>query len=280
MRKYWFIQIFRKNGENKLNNRGSVLIFLLLITGVISFFLMESLYYAKLNQRLCYNYYNNTIFENKMKKIAFIFGELIKNKVMYNDYFDKDIGDYFSEEEPLTIDNEKYFIVYKPESSLVDINRDSEDKIKEAVLKFADDKFDETYVDTIVDSIMDWKDSDNLERPNGAEKDYYKKLGYEPANGSIYDLFELKKIKGINDENFFKIEYDDNNRAIYSGLLTYFTIYKNGFYKYDFKNKKLVAYKNIFRLYIRSALHPKNIYLIFVGEKESRFYLIKWKKLT
>ncbi len=264
----------------RTNNRGSVLIFLLLITGVISFFLMESLYYAKLNQKLCYNYYNNCILENKLKKIAIVFGELIKNKVLYNDYFGEDITKYYSKEEPLSIDNEKYFVEYTAESSLTDLNKDSEVKIKEAVVKALGDYADEDEINTIVDSIMDWKDSDDLVRTNGAEKDYYKQFGYEPANTNIFDLFELKKIKGIDENNFFKVSKDENGDIIYSGLLTYFTIYKNGFYKYDFKHKTTVNYKNVFRLYVRKSEDLTGIYLLFIGEKNSRYYLLKWKKLT
>ena len=264
----------------KSNNKGSVLIFLLLITGVISFFLMESLYYAKLNQKICYNYYNNFIFENKLKKITIVFSELIKNRILYNDYFGEDVATYFSKEEPLLIDNEKYFLMYVPENSLVDLNNDSEAKIKEAVSKFIGEDYDEVYVNTIVDSIMDWKDKDNLVRLNGAEKDYYKQFGYQPANTFIYDLFELKKIRGINEENFFKVIQGEDKKLIYSGLLTYFTIYKNGFYNYDFLQKKSITYKNVFRLYVRTSEESNRIYMLFIGELNNKFYLLKWKKLT
>jgi len=56
--------------------------------------------------------------------------------------------------------------------------------------------------DTIVDSILDWRDPDNLHHLNGAEEDYYRSLPhpYHPRNGDFKFLEELLLVKGMARE--------------------------------------------------------------------------------
>ena len=70
--------------------------------------------------------------------------------------------------------------------------------------------------DIIVDSILDWRDTDNLHRLNGAENDYYESLDppYKCKNGPFSSVAELALVKGISPE-------------IYEKLAPLFTIYGN-----------------------------------------------------
>jgi general secretion pathway protein K len=56
--------------------------------------------------------------------------------------------------------------------------------------------------DVIVDSILDWKDADDLHRLNGAESDYYKTLPnpYKAADRDFETLEELILVRGITPE--------------------------------------------------------------------------------
>ncbi len=261
-----------------MNNKGSVLIFLLLITGVISFFLMQTLYYAKLNQELCYNYNKKFLLKQEFQKITMLFSELIKNKTLYNEYFDENILKYFAHERDLKIDKRKFKIALRRESELINIVVKNESEIKNVVEKIFEGDYDEVKISEIVDSMLDWIDSDDLKRINGAEKEDYKKFGYEPPNSNLKDIFELKKIKGIDEDTFFKVNVDDNETIEYKGLFPYLTIYKNGFYKYDILSKKKIQYKNILRLYVRPD-NSKKLYVLFLGEKGNIFYLLRWKRL-
>ena len=56
--------------------------------------------------------------------------------------------------------------------------------------------------DTITDSIEDWRDPDDLYRPNGAELDYYQSLDppYFPKNGPFDVPEELLLVKGVSPE--------------------------------------------------------------------------------
>jgi general secretion pathway protein K len=60
-------------------------------------------------------------------------------------------------------------------------------------------------VATVVDSILDWIDTDDLQRMHGAESEYYEKrrIPYEPKNGFIDAPEELLKIRGITPELFY-----------------------------------------------------------------------------
>jgi general secretion pathway protein K len=59
--------------------------------------------------------------------------------------------------------------------------------------------------DTIVDSIEDWRDSNDTNRTNGAESDDYLKLPvpYRARNGNFQDTDELLQVKGITPEIYF-----------------------------------------------------------------------------
>lgn len=56
----------------------------------------------------------------------------------------------------------------------------------------------------IVNSILDWIDRNDAERPQGAENDYYEsqEFPYKAKNGPIDDLGELLAVKGITPEMF------------------------------------------------------------------------------
>jgi general secretion pathway protein K len=58
---------------------------------------------------------------------------------------------------------------------------------------------DARLLDTIVDSILDWQDPDNVPRANGAEDEYYQSLPrpYHPKNGAFDSLEELLLVKGV-----------------------------------------------------------------------------------
>ncbi len=57
----------------------------------------------------------------------------------------------------------------------------------------------------IVDSIMDWRDKNDLHRLNGAEDDYYKSLPepYECKNGDFDSVEELLMVRGVTPEIFY-----------------------------------------------------------------------------
>jgi len=59
--------------------------------------------------------------------------------------------------------------------------------------------------DIVVDSLLDWRDTDDLYRLNGAENDYYQSLPepYECKNGNLDSIEELLLVRGITPELFY-----------------------------------------------------------------------------
>ena len=97
---------------------------------------------------------------------------------------------------------------------------------------------DITDVDTIIDSIIDWIDADNLHMLNGAEDDYYESLEkpYSSKDGPFDSIYELLLVKGVTPEIFYgsmKEEEDEgkngeDEKKEYEGIAQYFTIWGSG----------------------------------------------------
>ncbi len=87
---------------------------------------------------------------------------------------------------------------------------------------------DVTDVDTIVDSILDWRDTNNLHMLNGAEEDYYQSLEqpYSSKDSPFDSVDELLLVKGITPEIFYgSVEKSgsEEEEKTYEGLAQYFT---------------------------------------------------------
>jgi general secretion pathway protein K len=85
--------------------------------------------------------------------------------------------------------------------------------------------------DIITDSIEDWRDQDDLSRPNGAEADYYQNLDppYFPKNGLFDVPEELLLVRGVTPEVYYGKKGLDSSgeRVEYYGLQKYFTTFSN-----------------------------------------------------
>ncbi len=87
------------------------------------------------------------------------------------------------------------------ERGKLDVNRASEDELVEFFVAF----LGKTQGRDIAESILDWRDNDDDQRPGGAEKDYYLSLlpPYEPANGRFLLLEQLLLVKGVSPRLFW-----------------------------------------------------------------------------
>ena len=107
----------------------------------------------------------------------------------------------------------RYRVYIDNESGRVNINT-----AERGVLQMLVDHFDlsESRRDTIVDAILDWRDSDELHRLNGAESDYYQTLPepYRCKNGPFDSVSELLLVRGITPEI-----YDNGLREMVTVIL-------------------------------------------------------------
>ncbi len=101
-------------------------------------------------------------------------------------------------------------VYIEDESGKININA-IDDKTRELMVKYLiGQEFDRVEADIITDSILDWKDPDDLKHLNGAEKDYYKSLPepYEAKNAPFDSIEELVLVKGMTPVKFDKIRRD------------------------------------------------------------------------
>jgi general secretion pathway protein K len=83
--------------------------------------------------------------------------------------------------------------------------------------------------DVLIDSIMDWRDADDLHRANGAESDYYLALSpaYTAKNGALDTVEDLLWIRGMTPDLFYGYSDRDDqsaDKARQVGLREIFTV--------------------------------------------------------
>ncbi len=110
-----------------------------------------------------------------------------------------------------------YRISIIDESGKVDINRTPEVILRNLLGILG---YDLEVVDTITDSVMDWKDADDLYRLHGAESDYYMSLPdpYTAKDADFETLEELILVKGVTAEILYGVEGE-------KGLVDFLTVY-------------------------------------------------------
>ena len=91
------------------------------------------------------------------------------------------------------------------ESGKIDINAASDPLLK-SLLQTAGG-LDSDTANKLVDIIGDWKDADDLRRPNGAEASDYKAAGlpYKPANAPFEAVAELQRVLGMTPALYSKL---------------------------------------------------------------------------
>jgi general secretion pathway protein K len=106
------------------------------------------------------------------------------------------------------------------ESGKIDLNRSHNDLLRKF---FVYQGLDDEEADIVLDSILDWRDEDELYRVNGAEGEYYEEEGfaYIPRNGKIEDPAEFFLIRGteslkgrFDPYDFFTVNNSDGKLNI------------------------------------------------------------------
>ena len=91
------------------------------------------------------------------------------------------------------------------ESGRIDLNAATEPILKN-LLKATGGVDDDTAAH-IVDAVLDWRDPDDLKRPNGAEAADYEAAGlkYKPSNAPFETVAELQRVMGMTPELYARI---------------------------------------------------------------------------
>ncbi len=66
---------------------------------------------------------------------------------------------------------------------------------------------DHDRAEALSEAVQDWRDGDNLSRPNGAEKSQYQEVGreYGPRNGPFISIEELQMVLGMTPDLYMRL---------------------------------------------------------------------------
>jgi general secretion pathway protein K len=117
------------------------------------------------------------------------------------------------------------------EGGKLNINTISEGRLRKIMGNFG---LEADQQDIVADSIMDWKDPDDLHRLNGAESDYYQSLPkpYQAKDANLDSIEELLLIRGVTPELYYgkkgTKKEDTGAKTEQGGLKDIFSIYSLG----------------------------------------------------
>jgi len=104
----------------------------------------------------------------------------------------------------MTFENTPVTVEIRDESAKIDINPAYEPLLRGLLVSsgLPDDE-----ASRVLDAILDWRDPDDLKRPNGAEAPDYNAAGllYKPANGPFQAIEELQLVLGMRPEIYRRI---------------------------------------------------------------------------
>ena len=91
------------------------------------------------------------------------------------------------------------------ESARIDLNNGSQQLLTSLFQNVAGLSAEDAQ--SVIDAIMDWKDPDDLRRPNGAEEPEYRAAGrkYRPSNGPFLSVAELRLVLGVTPAVFERV---------------------------------------------------------------------------
>jgi general secretion pathway protein K len=134
----------------------------------------------------------------------------------------KDLFDSWREE---TLGDGTYRVRLVDEGGKININRIDEETLRRVLTNLG---VEEPQRGTVVDSIMDWRDADDLHRTNGAENEYYQTLSpaYTAKNGLFETVEDLLWVKGVTTALYYGSEINgrSSSESTRVGLREIFTV--------------------------------------------------------
>lgn len=99
-------------------------------------------------------------------------------------------------------------LLARPSGITVDIDSVSDDQLRRLL---SSENHSAAQIDTMIDALRDWIDSDTIARPAGAERSWYRSAHRpEPRNGPLTSIQELRLIRGFerdsDTERLFDVE--------------------------------------------------------------------------
>ncbi|MBL7031787.1 MAG: general secretion pathway protein GspK [Nitrospira sp.] len=109
------------------------------------------------------------------------------------------------------------------EDGKLNINIATQDQLQ---YTFIESGLDADEAAAIADSIIDWRDTNDLHMLNGAEEDYYRDLDepYSCKDGPFDSIEELLLVKGMTEEILYGSIVNEDEEKTYSGVVESLTV--------------------------------------------------------
>jgi general secretion pathway protein K len=103
-----------------------------------------------------------------------------------------------------SLDGGEIRLVMRDETAKIDLNTASDALLTGLLLSAG---LDDEEANKVLEAILDWRDADDLVRPQGAERDQYEAMGmpYIPANAPFQTVSELQNVMGVTPELYRKL---------------------------------------------------------------------------
>jgi general secretion pathway protein K len=104
----------------------------------------------------------------------------------------------------ITLGDARYLVALNDPTGALHLNRAGEDELRRLLVAL---RVDAGHADRLAQAIMDWRDSDDLHRARGAEREDYVRLGAPvlPRNAPFARLAELRHVAGMTPEVYERV---------------------------------------------------------------------------
>ena len=198
------------------NNYGIALFIVLWVVVLLSVIVGEFCYTARTEAKITRNFKENTeAYYIALAGVSRAIEGLVHAEI-FNDEINQaeDASEGFSGESqeidwrvnteipPIKVGAGEAAVRIENESGRVNINEVGQSLLKALLSGF---DLDQKQVEIIVDSIMDWRDKNDLHRLNGAEDDYYQSLPepYECKDAPFDSVDELLLVRGVTKDIYY-----------------------------------------------------------------------------
>ncbi|MBI5212971.1 MAG: general secretion pathway protein GspK [Nitrospirae bacterium] len=212
----------------KSNQKGAALILVLWVVVLLTAIVTEFVFFMRTEANIARNFKEETeAYYAALSGIELAKEEILSAKAQQ--IYLKENGELildekgepaFGEKRPErkgALGNSVYSYVIIDEDRKININAATPEQLRHI---FKNSGAEDSELDTIIDSILDWRDPDNLHRLNGAEEDYYQSLPkpYSCKDGYFDTVEELLMVKGVKPEMLF-----GSKDGAYRGIAEYLT---------------------------------------------------------
>ncbi len=227
---------------NIRNSRGVILIMVLWMIAILSVIVLEFSFAMRTEINITRHYQDDLLISAYMRGgVQRAIAELIYKHDTRIQQLRKGlkIEDIPKEKKEWITDGRSYTISYErgecevrvmSEAGKVNINMVSDATLRKIITQMGIEGEER---DIITDSILDWRDADDLYRLNGAENEYYQSLKepYRCKNAPLDSIEELLLIRGVTPERFYgkrKVSSGEVREGDLIGLKDLFSIYSPG----------------------------------------------------